>query len=350
MRVLIVKTSSMGDVIHTLPALTDAGNAIPDIQFDWVVEENFAEIPAWHPRVNKVIPIAWRRWRKQLFSTATRQGLHEFRQRLRAEKYDLIIDAQGLVKSALCAVFARGVAAGLDWNCARESLASLFYRRKLEVDFQQHAIVRMRMLFSLALGYPLPTSVPDYGIDRQKLVAGASPATPYLVFLHGTTWATKHWPEAYWLALTRLAEQKGWQVKLPWGNATEQERAQRIAANSSNVEVLPRQDLIGMARILAGARAVVAVDTGLGHLAAALNVPGVSLYGPTDPKLTGALGASQVHLTADFPCAPCFSKVCTYPGKGPPSPLKSSSPLYPACFSGLNPELVWGSLIATLAE
>ena len=350
MRVLIVKTSSMGDVIHTLPALTDAGNAIADIQFDWVVEENFAEIPAWHPRVNKVIPIAWRRWRKQLFSAPTRQDWNQFQKNLRAEKYDLIIDAQGLVKSALCAAFARGVQAGPDWQSARESLAALFYRRKLKVNFQQHAITRMRTLFSLALDYPLPDSVPDYGIDRQTLVTDASAATPYLVFLHGTTWATKHWPEASWLALTQLAQQKGWQVKLPWGNATEQERAQRIAASASNAEVLARQDLIGMARILAGARGVVAVDTGLGHLAAALNVPAVSLYGPTDPKLTGALGAAQVHLSANFPCAPCFSKVCTYPGKGLPSPLKSSSPLYPPCFTTLTPELVWGSLIATLGE
>ncbi len=347
MRVLIVKTSSMGDVIHTLPALTDAGNALPDITFDWVVEENFAEIPAWHPRVKKVIPIAWRRWRKQLLTPATREAFQKFRENLRAEKYDLIIDALGLVKSALCATLARGLRAGPNWQSARESLAALFYRRKLEVNFQQHAIIRMRLLFSQALGYELPASVPDYGIDRQKLLlAESAPQAPYLVFLHGTTWATKHWPEEYWLQLTQIANQHGYHVKLPWGNASEHERALRIAAQASDAEVLPRQDLQGMAKILAGARAVAAVDTGLGHLTAALNVPAVSLYGPTDPLLTGALGELQLHLAAQFPCAPCFSKVCTYDGNLP-SDLKSS-PLYPACLVTLTPARVWGSLTTLL--
>jgi heptosyltransferase I len=347
MRVLIVKTSSMGDVIHTLPALTDAVNAIPGISFDWVVEENFAEIPSWHPGVKKIIPIAWRRWRKQLLAVPTRRDFLKFRQNLRAEKYDLIIDAQGLVKSALCARLARGMRIGLDFKSARETLAALFYRRTVSVNFQQHAITRMRSLFSKALGYALPDTVPDYGIDRKTLLAAAAvPEAPYLVFLHGTTWATKHWPETYWCQLTNIANENGFKVKLPWGNASEHERAVRIAAQATNAEVLPRQDLSGMAKILAGAQAVAAVDTGLGHLAAALDVPGVSMYGPTDPKLTGALGARQLHLSATFSCAPCFSKVCTYAGNLS-SDLKSS-PLYPACFGALTPTLVWDSLCTML--
>ena len=365
MRVLIVKTSSMGDVIHTLPALTDAGNALPGITFDWVVEENFAEIPGWHPLVKKIIPIAWRRWRKKLFAADTRAELMKFLKNLRAEKYDLIIDAQGLVKSSLCAMFARGERAGPDWKSARESIASICYSRTVTVDFYQHAIVRMRTLLSAALNYPLPTTTPDYGIDRKKLFGTENASLqPYLVFLHGTTWATKHWPEQYWLELTNIANQNGYEVKLPWGNESEHERAQRIASNAPNATVLPRQGLLGMAKILAGARGVAAVDTGLGHLAAALNVPAVSMYGPTDPKLTGALGESQVHLCAQFACAPCFSKVCTYeaglpsggnsedvvsgkaslsdgPTTGSLSPLY---PVYPACFGTLTPALVWSSL------
>jgi heptosyltransferase I len=360
MRVLIVKTSSMGDVIHTLPALTDAGNAIPGITFDWVVEENFAEIPAWHPLVKNVIPIAWRRWRKQLFAPATRAALRQFLKKLRAQKYDLIIDAQGLAKSAFCSVFAKGTRVGPDWKSARESIAAICYNRRVTVDFQQHAITRMRTLFSGALSYPLPVGVPDYGIDRKKLFASNdAPEPPYLVFLHGTTWATKHWPEASWLQLTLLANQNGYHVKLPWGNDSERERAERIAKNAPNATVLPRQDLLGMAKILAGAQAVAAVDTGLGHLAAALNVPAVSLYGPTDPKLTGALGESQVHLCAQFACAPCFGKICTYAGGLSAGRLsedvlsgkalaESTSPLYPACFGSLTPTVVWSSLCTVL--
>jgi heptosyltransferase-1 len=350
MRVLIVKTSSMGDVIHTLPALTDAGKAIPGITFDWIVEENFAEIPAWHPLVNKIIPIAWRRWRKNLFSRATVSEMAILFRKLRAEKYDLIIDAQGLVKSAIFSLFAKGPRSGLDWSSAREAFASVFYQQKHTVLFAQHAVVRARSLFAHALGYELPTTVADYGIDRQALLVGCVPSEPYVVFLHGTTWMTKHWPEMYWSELVGLAVSAGFRVKLPWGNQSERERAERIAAANPKADVLPRLDLVGMAKILAGAKVIAAVDTGLGHLAAALDVPTVSLYGPTNPALTGASGKSQVHLAAQFPCAPCFSKTCTYEGNLPVdalSALKSSS-LYPRCFLTLTPGAVWGALTTLL--
>ena len=342
MKVLIVKTSSMGDLIHTLPALTDAGNAIPSITFDWVVEENFVEIPKWHPRVDKVIPVALRRWRKNLFSSKTISEIRAFTHVLRETQYDLVIDAQALMKSVLVTCMARGVRCGPDWKSAREHLASIFYQRKFAVDKKQHAVTRMRRLFSLALGYELPSSVADYGIDRKKLLADAS-AENYLVFLHGTTWPTKHWPEEYWHQLTRIANQKGFLVKLPWGTPAEKDRAERIAASCERAEVLPRLGLVGMAKVLAGAQAIVAVDTGLGHLAAALNVPTVSLYGPTNPVLTGALGQSQLHLSAKFPCAPCLSRECTYRGSS-----DQPSPLYPPCFATLPPEVVWTALESLL--
>lgn len=336
MRALVIKTSSMGDVIHTLPALTDAGRAIPALRFDWVVEENFAEIPRWHPLVENVIPVAIRRWRKNIFSKPTRLAWQQLRATLKTRKYDFIIDAQGLVKSAWLTRLAHGIRCGADWHSAREPLASLFYQRKYPIQQEQHAILRVRSLFSQALNYPLSTSIPDYGIDRTRL---ANPQTTekYLVFLHGTTWPTKHWPEEYWHELTKIANQQGFLVKLAWGNAEEEARAQRIAANCTQVEVLPRLNLVGIAAILAGATAIVAVDTGLGHLAAALNVPTVSLYGPTNPVLTGALGQSQLHLTAKFPCAPCLSRTCTYAAS-------HSSPLYPPCFTTLPPRSVWDSL------
>jgi len=335
MRVLIVKTSSMGDVIHTLPALTDAVRALPQISFDWLVEENFAEIPKWHPQVRQVIPMAWRRWRKNLFSLQTLKEIVALRKKLRAEKYDLIIDAQGLVKSAFFSRFAKGLHCGLDWQSARERWAALFYQKTYTVLFEQHAVVRARSLFSKVLGYALPETTADYGIDRKKFVKDDA-EQPYLVFLHGTTWATKHWPEASWIALTELAGKAGITVKLPWGNAAEHERAQRIAASSDKAIVLPKSDLAGMAKVLAGAKAIVAVDTGLGHMAAALDIPTISLYGPTDPDLTGALGKSQIHLKAQFPCSPCFRKECTYE-----EGVSQPSPLYPPCFSSLVAGSVW---------
>ncbi|QLF94145.1 lipopolysaccharide heptosyltransferase I [Pseudomonas sp. ABC1] len=311
MRVLLVKTSSLGDVVHTLPALTDAQRAIPGIRFDWVVEEGFAEIPAWHPAVGEVIPVAIRRWRKHPFDTWRNGEWRAFKARLRAQRYDLVIDAQGLLKSAWLTRYIQAPVAGLDAASAREPLAARFYDRRYNVPREQHALERVRQLFAQALGYVLPTTQADYGLDRDRLEIPTG--EPYLLFLHGTTWASKHWPEADWRALAERMAQQGWAVRLPWGNAAEKARAERIAAGLERVEVLPRLNLAGVAGVIAGARACVAVDTGLGHLAAALDVPSISLYGPTLPGRVGAYGRGQVHLCASGPNAgsgdrkkPCF--------------------------------------------
>lgn len=341
MRVLIVKTSSMGDVIHTLPALTDASRVFPSIQFDWVVEEGFSIIPSWHPFVDKVIPVAIRRWRKKLFSKTTLNEWKQFRVNLQKTHYDIIIDAQGLIKSAFLTANACGKQrAGLNRQSARESLSSLFYQKKYSVDKKQHAITRVRELFAKALHYPVPTTIADYGIDRNKFVS-LDQKPNYLVFLHGTTWSTKHWPEQYWIELTKIANQAGQTIKLFWGNEEEHQRANRIASACEKVEVLPRLDLTGIAKVLSGANAVVAVDTGLGHLAAAFDIPTISIYGPTDPVLTGTQGRLQKHLAAKFPCSPCLSRECTFKDH---SSLKLENPLYPPCFTDLTPLDVWRSV------
>lgn len=311
MRVLLIKTSSLGDVVHTLPALTDAQRAIPGIQFDWVVEEGFAEIPAWHPAVAQVIPVAIRRWRKNLLQTLRAGEWRRFKARLRETRYDLVIDAQGLLKSAWLTRYVKAPVAGLDRDSAREPMASRFYDRRYTVPRDQHALERVRQLFAQALGYALPQAIGDYGLDRAQLAAPGE--EPYLLFLHGTTWPSKHWPEAYWRELAERMSAFGWAIRLPWGNAEEKARAERIADGIAGASVLLRLNLGGVAKVIAGARACVAVDTGLGHLAAALDVPSISLYGPTLPGRVGAYGRSQVHLCATGPNAgkgnrhiPCF--------------------------------------------
>ncbi|WP_404438389.1 lipopolysaccharide heptosyltransferase I [Stutzerimonas chloritidismutans] len=311
MRVLLIKTSSLGDVIHTLPALTDAQRAIPGIQFDWVVEEGFAEIPAWHPAVVQVIPVAIRRWRRHVLQTLRSGEWHRFKARLRETRYDLVIDAQGLLKSAWLTRYVSAPVAGLDRESAREPLASRFYDRRYAIARDQHALERVRQLFAQALGYSVPETMADYGLDRNQLATSGD--QPYLLFLHGTTWPSKHWPEGNWRELAERMSEFGWSIRLPWGNADEKARAERIAENLSSVSVLPKLNLGGIAKVVAGARACVAVDTGLGHLAAALDVPSISLYGPTLPGRVGAYGRSQVHLCASGPNAgkgdrhkPCF--------------------------------------------
>ncbi|MFJ4393666.1 lipopolysaccharide heptosyltransferase I [Pseudomonas sp. NPDC089396] len=346
MRVLIIKTSSLGDVIHTLPALTDAAHAIPGIRFDWVVEEGFAEIPSWHPAVDRVIPVAIRRWRKNLWQTLKSGEWKAFKQRLREHKYDLVIDAQGLVKSAWLTRYVKAPVAGLDRFSAREGLASRFYDRRLSVAVGQHAVERVRQLFAMALAYDLPEGIGNYGLDLDRLQL--PPAAPYVVFLHGTTWATKHWPEAYWRELAERLGRRKLQVRLPWGNPAEKARAERIAQGLNNCEVLPKLNLAGVARVLAAAKACVAVDTGLGHLAAALDVPTISLFGPTNPGLTGAYGRVQVHQASDFPCAPCLQKKCTYKPSADDLRRFDLKREWPLCFTRLNPEHVASRLSALL--
>ncbi|ACO80602.1 lipopolysaccharide heptosyltransferase I, waaC [Azotobacter vinelandii CA] len=349
MRVLLIKTSSLGDVIHTLPALTDAARALPGIRFDWVVEEGFAEIPAWHPAVERVIPVAIRRWRRSPWQATTRDEWRRFRQTLGEGRYDLVIDAQGLLKSAWLTRFGGAPVAGLDRRSAREPLASLLYGRRYPVPWGQHAVERVRQLFAQALGYPPPTAVGDYGLDRHRLAV--PDGAPYLLFLHGTTWDSKHWPESYWRELAERMGSAGWAVRLPWGNAVERDRAGRIAEGLASVEVLPRINLAGIAGILAGASACVAVDTGLGHLAAALDVPTVSLYGPTDPRLTGAYGRHQRRLTSDYPaCVPCLRKTCGYRPTEEDRRRLDLSREQPVCFSRIDPRRVAGALQALLDE
>ncbi|CAM6482487.1 lipopolysaccharide heptosyltransferase RfaC [Citrobacter sedlakii] len=295
MRVLIVKTSSMGDVLHTLPALTDAQQAIPGIQFDWVVEEGFAQIPSWHSAVNRVIPVAIRRWRKAWFSASVKAERNAFREAVQAERYDAVIDAQGLVKSAaLVTRLAHGVKHGMDWQSAREPLAALFYHRRHHIARQQHAVERTRELFAKSLNYSKPSSQGDYAIARHFLTSEQDPAQPYAVFLHATTRDDKHWPEANWRALIGLLADNEISIKLPWGAPHEEARARRLAEGFAHVEVLPRMSLEEVARVLAGAKYVVSVDTGLSHLTAALDRPNITLYGPTDPGLIGGYGKNQI--------------------------------------------------------
>jgi heptosyltransferase-1 len=358
MKVLIVKTSSLGDVVHTLPALTDAMQAIPGIRFDWIVEEAFAEIPTWHPAVNKVIPVALRRWRRHPLKALRSGEWHAFRRQLQAARYNRIIDAQGLLKSAVLSVMAYGMRCGLSWASLREPLAALAYQQRVQVAREQHAITRLRQLFASVLGYSYYHVAPNYGLGRVRFTSTANPNSanaasrlqqlpqrsavpmPYIVLLHGTAWPTKQWPEADWIMLGRLANQASFAVYLPWGSGEEHQRAARIAGSLSRAKVLPQMNLSAIAATLSSAAGVVSVDTGLSHLAAALDVPAVVLYGATDPALTGAWGNRQKHLTAVFPCAPCVRRTCRYRG-----PIMIPQP---PCYGTLPAATIWEALRSSM--
>lgn len=343
MRVLIVKVSSLGDVIHTLPAVTDAYKAHRDLVFDWVVEENFVEVPSWHPAVGKVIPIALRRWRKNIVKTITGNEFRDFKRALQSEHYDLVIDAQGLIKSGIISRLSRGLTIGLSDRTIREPLATLFYNKVYSVPWTEHAVDRVRQLFARALQHTYDEAVVDYGIDVERIRTSDDAAElRQVVFLHGTTWATKHWPEYYWRHLAHIATEADYDILLPWGNAAERQRAEFIARGNPRVTVLDRTSLTGLAGHILRSKGVIAVDTGLGHLAAALDKPTISLYGATDPKLSGTFGGRQLHLNSNLPCAPCVKKTCAYTGPGFSDDFEDQPfAITPPCFSTHKPDTVW---------
>ncbi len=334
MKVLVVKTSSLGDVIHTLPALSDAVAARPEIRFDWVIEEALAEICTWHPAVDQAITVNYRYWRHRALRGLAGGALRAFRERLRARRYDAVIDAQGLYKSGLITAIADGPRHGLDLLSCREKLAPLAYQWRHRVPRELHAIERGRRLFAAALGYPVPDSAPDYGLDPGRF-ADPGVEGPYLVFLHGTAWRSKRWPVERWRALAELAAGDGFTVCLPTASDEDRRTAQAIARVSTGARVLAPRDFNGMACLIAGASGVVAVDTGLGHLAAALGVPAVSLYGATGSDRTGTTGEGQIHLGAGMPCSPCRNKICNFTGN-----VRAPSP----CMAQITESLVWEAL------
>lgn len=314
MKILLVKMSSMGDVFHSFPALNDAAKAIPDLEVDWVVEKAFAEIPAWHPNVKKVFPIELRAWRKHPFKN--RKRIRDFFALINEHQYDLILDAQGLLKSVWVA---KKVAkkinvpiVGMDWFSAREALASLFYQNKVSVPKNQHAITRQRQLFAQALRYDLQeNSQIEYGLTIQDdglLNQLNMKPQQYVVCLHGTTWETKLWPEDYWVELVKQLLDAGLKVILPWGSPEEQQRSLKIKKAAQNTPspltensiYVPaeRHSLTEMAVLLKNAKHVVSVDTGLSHVAAALDVPMTVLYRVTDPELVGAKGSLVQYLVS----------------------------------------------------
>ncbi|MFT4174887.1 MAG: lipopolysaccharide heptosyltransferase I [Rhodocyclaceae bacterium] len=290
--VLLVKTSSLGDVIHNLPVVTDLRRIWPHLQIDWVVEESFADIPRLHPGVHQIIPVAVRRWRKHLGERATWREMRAFGVNLRARHYDFVIDTQGLVKSALITRAAHGLRCGYAREVAREPLAALAYDRHYVIPRTAHAVERNRWLAAAAAGYVADTPL-SYGIHTHAAQPGWVPAVPYSVLLTATSRDDKLWQEDHWIVLGRALAERGLLSVLPAGSARERERAERLAAQIPGAVVAPPSRIDALAAVMAQAQCVVGVDTGLTHLAAALGRPVVAVFVATDPGLTGVYAGPQ---------------------------------------------------------
>ena len=308
MKILVVKTSSMGDVVHTMPAISDMAAQVPDVQIDWLVEAPFASLPAMHPAIRTVIPIAWRSWRKRLLARETREALAAARMQLKAERYDLILDMQGLVKSALWAMQANGPRAGYDAASAREPLAALTYARRAKVDKSQHAVERSRQLAAAHLGYAV-TGKAHFNL-RAPALNWAPQAVRYAVLITGASRPEKLWPETSWrqVAATLTARDLG--IVWLWGSAEECERARRLALATGG-EVPPFLSVQDASAVLARATFCVGLDTGFTHIAAAFGVSTVGIYCDHEPGLVGITGDGYVASVGGMAQVPGVAAVET---------------------------------------
>jgi len=302
--IMFIKTSSLGDVVHQMPAMTDARLRFPDARMTWVVEEAFAPLARLHPAVDDVIAVATRRWRSQLLQSSAWREASAFRSRLKSVNAQRVIDTQGLIRSASLARMATGERHGYDSASIREPVASWFYDVTHTVARDLHAVTRNRTLTALSLGYA-PDQNLDYGLV--KPVRGS--VAPYAVLLHGTSRAAKEWREVDWIGTGKWLRGQGLDVLIPWGSDAERIRSERISAAIPGSRVLARQPLDETAKVIANASLVVGVDTGLLHLAAAYSVPLIAVFRATDPGLTGPVGNGSITVVGGKNVYPSFERV-----------------------------------------
>ena len=297
MRVLIIKLTSMGDLMHALPALTDAAKQIPNIEFDWVVDENFSEVPLWHPKVKSVITTNHRSWKKNIFSTSLINELKSIKSTLNNTNYHAVIDMQNNLKSAAVSFLVKDSVHGLDKGSAREYPSHLAYKFKYKVSKENHAITRQRQLLALSLNYEFDTKDIDYGIQNDNFERpNLELPNKYLFLVHNASWPTKMWSISRWQELIQLINGEGYMAILPSGSKEEFKRAQEIASISTDALAIPAQSLNRTAYIIENAAGCICSDTGLAHLSALLGKPSVTLYSVTDEKLIGTRGNNQAHI------------------------------------------------------
>jgi heptosyltransferase-1 len=320
LKVLIVKLSSLGDVVHAMPAVQDIRKAHPGVHVDWVVESAFAPLVARCEGVGQVITCDLRRWRKAPLSARTRQEWRAFKAALQATAYDAVIDLQGLTKSALVSWLARTTPQGRRFGLANQTDGSSFEAPArwvadvaIALEPHVHAVQRSRLLCAAALGYAVPELV-RFGLAPGNLAAQApvpaglavnpfAPRTPCVALVHGTSRADKQWPVASWVALGQRLNHSGFTVALAHGNAAEKTTSEAIAAQLADAWVWPPMGLDALTDTMAHCAGVVGVDSGLSHIAVALGLPHVQIYNfdtawRTGPQPGGPKSASQVCVFA----------------------------------------------------
>jgi heptosyltransferase-1 len=314
-RVLFVKLSSLGDVIHHLPAVTDLAEKRPDAHIAWAVEEAYADLVALHPSVSEAIPVALRGLRRSPFAPSGWRRMARARHAIRSRFWDFVIDTQGLAKSAVVARFARAPTFGLDAKSAREGFAARMYDVKIHVPRDLHAVERNRRLVGEVFGY-VPEGAARYGLLRPDGPPEWAPRGRYVVMLHAASRAAKRWPDERWIALGKLLASQDHVAVFPGGTAAERASARRLAAAIPGAIAAPVMSLVEAAALLAHAAGAVGVDTGLTHFAVALDVPTVGIYCATDPAFTGLHGGAHAVNIGGPGQAPSVEAVAAAIGLG----------------------------------
>jgi len=308
LRVLVVKLSSLGDVVHTLPAAMDIQANLPTAQIDWVVEPSFAPIVKACAAVHRVIACDLRHWRKNIWSQATRLAWRAFLAELHQERYDAIIDLQGLTKSALVSWLARTSHKGKRYAMANATDGSAYERptrwvADMAIDLEQHihALTRGRVVCASALKYEVPPTL-RYGLNAGQSIHNDKKT---VVFVHGTSRADKEWPLANWHELGLRLSNAGYQIVLPHGNEEERLRSVAMVEMIPNALVWPRMSIDNLMQAMAPTAGVIGVDSGLSHIAVALNLPHVQIYNFDTAWRTGPIGSvnekTRQRSVVDFP-------------------------------------------------
>lgn len=287
-QVLLVRVSSLGDVVQTFPAVTDLARQVEQLHLDWVVEDAYIELVSMHSAVARPVPFGLRGWRKRGALGEAWKGMRTLRGMLRQRRYDSVIESQGLLKSLVIAKMARGPIYGFGPKTVREPFVSRFYDHTFEFPPDVHRIWHYRGLAAKAFGYELDDVI-DYGLTKPARPAWLA-ESDYVVLLHSTARSEKLWSEASWIEVGRWLASRGVACVLPWGNPDEHARAERLASLIPDAQVAPQLRVDEAGALLAHARAVIGVDTGLMHLAVAFEVPVVGIYLATRPLHHGPLG------------------------------------------------------------
>jgi len=289
MSLLVVRPSSLGDLVYALAIVSDVARHRPDVAIDWVAESGFVPLLSLEPRIRRIVPLALRRWRKAPWAAANRRDARDFVRALRAERYDVVLDAQEQVKGALVACLARGTRHGFDRASAREPVATLLDHVHHAVPRTLHFVDRMRMLAAAALGYEVDCA-PHWQL-RPPAAPDVVPERRFAVALTATSRVDKHWPEERWRELVARLAQAGLAVLLPWGSPAEERFCRRLAAGAPGATVPAWLSLPQAAALLQAAELCVGVDTGFTHLGAALGTPTVAIFTATDAARHGVAAA-----------------------------------------------------------